>query len=71
MSRRGVSKQQEPLSVVSKKGGQDNKLSLDRRTLTGDVKVSSVSTNEVSGDVDPNSGGASIKGSFTAKVLKK
>jgi hypothetical protein len=39
--------------------------------LSGEVKVNSASADEISGDVDLTSGDTSIKGSFTAKVLKR
>jgi hypothetical protein len=61
----------ETAGIVSRKGGQDNKVWLDRHTLTGDVKVTSASADEISGDVDLSSGDTSIKGSFTAKILKR
>jgi hypothetical protein len=59
----------ETVGIVSRKGGADNKVWLDRSTLTGEAKVTSVSGDTISGDVDLSSGEISIKGSFTAKVL--
>jgi hypothetical protein len=61
----------ESVGIVSRKGGGDNKVWLDRSTLTGEVKVTSASAEEISGDVDLTSGDSSIKGSFTAKILKR
>ena len=61
----------ETVGIVSRKGGADNKVWLDRGTLTGEVKVTSASADEISGDIDVRSGDTSIKGSFTAKILKR
>ncbi|MGZ5484233.1 MAG: hypothetical protein ACXWID_19940 [Pyrinomonadaceae bacterium] len=61
----------ETVGIVTRKGGADSKYWLDRSSLTGDVKVTSVSDDSVSGDIDVTAGGASIKGSFTAKFLKR
>jgi hypothetical protein len=61
----------ETVGIVSRKGGADNKVWLDRSTLTGEVKVTAASADEISGDVDLSAGDTSIKGSFTAKILKR
>jgi hypothetical protein len=61
----------ETVGIVSRKGGADNKVWLDRGSLTGEVKVTSASADEISGDIDVASGDTSIKGSFTAKILKR
>jgi hypothetical protein len=61
----------ETVGIVSRKGGADNKVWLDRSTLTGEVKVTSASADEISGDIDVSAGDTSIKGSFTAKILKR
>ena len=61
----------ESVGIVSRKGGADNTAWLDRSTLTGEVKVTSASADEISGDIDVTSGDTSIKGSFTAKILKR
>lgn len=61
----------ETVGIVSRKGGADNKVWLDRSTLMGDVKVTSASADEISGDIDVSAGDTSIKGSFTAKILKR
>jgi hypothetical protein len=61
----------ETVGIVSRKGGADNKVWLDRSTLTGSVKVTSASADEISGDVDLSGGDTAIKGSFTAKILKR
>src|SRR5437588_719026 len=55
----------------ARKGGADVKSWLDRSMLSGEVKVTSASADEIGGDVDLTSGDSSIKGSFTAKVLKR
>jgi len=59
----------EDVAIVSRKAGTDNTGWLDRSTLTGDAKVTSVSGDTISGEVDLTSGAMSIKGPFTAKVL--
>ena len=61
----------ESVGIVSRKGGADNKAWLDRSTLSGEVKVTSASADEISGDIDVTAGDTTIKGSFTAKVLKR
>jgi hypothetical protein len=61
----------ETVGIVSRKGGADSKVWLDRSTVTGEVKVTSASADEISGDVDLTAGETSIKGSFTAKILKR
>jgi hypothetical protein len=61
----------ETVGITSRKGGADNKIWLDRSTLTGSVKVTSASADEISSDVDLSSGDTAIKGSFTAKILKR
>jgi hypothetical protein len=61
----------ETVGITSRKGGGDNKAWLDRSTLTGEVKVTSASADEISGDFDLSAGETSIKGSFTAKILKR
>lgn len=61
----------ETVGIVTRKGGADSKYWLDRGSLTGEVKVTSVSDDSVSGDIDVTAGEASIKGSFTAKFLKR
>jgi hypothetical protein len=61
----------ETVGIVSRKGGADNKVWLDRGTLTGEVKVTSASADEISGDIDVSAGDTTIKGSFTAKILKR
>jgi len=61
----------ESAGIVARKGGADVKSWLDRSMLSGEVKVTSASADEISGDVNLTSGDISIKGSFTAKVLKR
>jgi len=61
----------EDVGIVSRKGGAENKVWLDRSTLAGEVKVNSVSGDTMSCDVDLSAGETSIKGSFTAKILTR
>ncbi len=60
----------ESAGMVARKNG-DVKSWLDRSMLTGEVKVTSASADEISGDVNLSSGDMAIKGSFTAKILKR
>ncbi len=59
----------ETVSIVTRKDGKDNTLWLDRSALTGNVKVTSFSSDTMTGEVDLTSGEAAIKGPFTAKIL--
>jgi hypothetical protein len=59
------------VGVVTRKGSADTKNWFDRSSLTGEVKLSSVSDDSISGDIDVTAGDATIKGSFTAKILKR
>lgn len=61
----------ETVGIVSRRGSSDTKTWFDRSTLSGQVKVTSASADEISGDIDVTAGDNSIKGSFTAKVLKR
>jgi hypothetical protein len=61
----------ETVGIVTRRSGTDTKNWLDRSTLTGDVKLTSVSDDSISGDIDVTAGTSSIKGRFTAKVLKR
>jgi hypothetical protein len=61
----------EDVALVSRKGGADNKALLDRSTLSGEAKVSSVSGDTITGEVDLTSGTISLKGPFTAKILMR
>jgi hypothetical protein len=61
----------EDVAIISRKGGSDSKVWLDRSTLTGEVKVTSASGNTMSGEVNLSAGESTIKGSFTAKVLTR
>ena len=61
----------ESAGIVSRKGGPDNKAWFDRSTLSGQVKVTSATADEISGDIDLMAGDNAIKGSFTAKILKR
>jgi len=61
----------ETVGIVSRKGGADSKVWLDRSSLTGAVKITSASADEIAGDIDVSAGETSIKGSFTAKILRR
>jgi len=61
----------EDVTIVSRKGGSDARTTLDRSTLSGEVKITSASADSISGDIDVTSGDSSLKGSFTARVLKR
>ena len=61
----------ETVGLVTRRSGTDTRNWLDRNALTGEVKVTSVSADSISGDIDLTAGNASVKGSFTAKVLKR
>lgn len=61
----------ETAGIVARKNGADVKSWLDRSTLTGEVKVTSATADQISGDVNLSSGDMSIKGSFTAKILQR
>jgi len=61
----------ETVGIVSRKGAADNKAWFDRSTLNGQVKITSATSDEISGDIDLTAGDNAIKGSFTAKVLKR
>jgi hypothetical protein len=61
----------ETVGIVSRKGSNDAKTWFDRSILSGQVKVTSASADEIAGDVDLTAGDNAIKGSFTAKVLKR
>ena len=61
----------ETVGIVTRKGSADSKNWLDRSTLTGEVKLTAVSDDSISGDIDVTAGESSVKGSFTAKILKR
>jgi len=61
----------ETVGIVTRKGGAETKTWLDRSMLNGQVKVNSVSDDSASGDIDVTAGDITIKGSFTAKILKR
>jgi hypothetical protein len=61
----------ESVGIVARRNGADVKSWLDRTTLTGEVKVTAASTDEISGVMDLTSGDLSIKGSFSARILKR
>jgi hypothetical protein len=59
----------EDVAIISRKAGTDNTGWFDRGALTGDAKVTSVSGDTISGEVNLSSGAMSVKGPFTAKIL--
>ena len=61
----------ETVGVVTRKGGTDIKNWFDRSTLNGEVKITSVSGDSASGEIDVTAGQNTIKGSFTAKILQR
>jgi hypothetical protein len=61
----------EDVAIVSRKGGSDSKVWLDRNTLNGEVKVTKASGDTMSGEVNLTAGETTVKGSFTAKVLTR
>jgi hypothetical protein len=61
----------ESVGIVSRKGAADTKFWFDRSTLTGEVKLTSASADQIAGDINVSAGDNTIKGSFTAKVLKR
>ena len=61
----------ETVGVVTRKGNADTKTWLDRSSLAGQVTVTSVTDDSISGDIDVTAGDSAIKGSFTAKILKR
>jgi hypothetical protein len=61
----------ETVGIITRSGGADKTEWLDRSTLTGNAKITSVSGDTITGDIDVSAGGLSIKGPFTAKVLKR
>ncbi len=61
----------ESAGLVARKNGADVKSWFDRSMLTGEVKVTSASADEIRGDVNLTAGDSAIKGSFSAKILKR
>lgn len=61
----------ETVGIVTKKNGTEIKNWFDRSTLNGEVKVTSVSGDSASGEIDVTAGDNTIKGSFTAKILQR
>ena len=61
----------EDVSIVSRKSGADDKQWFDRSTLTGTVKITSVSGDTITGEVDLSDKDRMIKGPFTAKILAR
>jgi hypothetical protein len=61
----------ETVGIVTKKNGTEIKNWFDRSALNGEVKVTSVSGDTASGDIDVTAGDSTVKGSFTAKILQR
>ena len=61
----------ENVGIVTRKGNADTKNWFDRSSLSGQVTVTSVTDDSISGDIDVTAGDSAIKGSFTAKILKR
>lgn len=59
----------ETAGIITRKDGKDDTLWLDRSALNGTAKVTSVSGDSISGEVDLTDGQSAIKGPFTAKIL--
>jgi hypothetical protein len=61
----------ETVGIVTRKNGTEIKNWFDRGALNGEVRVTSVSGDSASGDIDVTAGDNAIKGSFTAKILHR
>ena len=61
----------ETVGIVTRKGGADIKNWFDRSTLNGEVRITSVSGDSASGEIDVTAGQNAVKGSFTAKILQR
>jgi hypothetical protein len=61
----------ETVGIVTRKGTADTKTWFDRNSVTGQVTVTSVTDDSISGDIDVTAGDNAIKGAFTAKILKR
>ena len=61
----------ETVGIVTRKGNADTKTWFDRSSLSGQVTLTSVTDDSISGDIDVTAGDNAIKGSFTAKILKR
>jgi hypothetical protein len=59
----------ETAGIVTRKDGKDDVLWFDRSGLTGNVKVTAVSGDSITGEADITDGQSAIKGPFIAKVL--
>ena len=60
----------EAVMVSTYGGGKESKVVFDRSATDGSVKVSSVSGDTVTGEINLTSGENSIRGPFTAKVIR-
>ena len=51
--------------------GKEEKISVDTQKAAGEVRITSVTEDTISGEVDITEGGHSVKGPFTAKITTK
>ncbi|HMS08926.1 MAG TPA: hypothetical protein PKE66_05550, partial [Pyrinomonadaceae bacterium] len=51
--------------------GKEEKISVDTRKAEGEVRITSVTDDTISGEIDLTEGGNSVKGPFTAKITTK
>lgn len=61
----------ENVSIRAFEGGKENRHIFSDSKMTGEVKITSVSKDSISGEIDLVEGDKAIKGSFTAEVYKK
>lgn len=61
----------ETVGIVTRKGNADTKTWFDRSSLSGQVTLTAVTDDSISGDIEVTAGDSAIKGSFTAKILKR
>lgn len=61
----------ETVGIVTRRGSADTKYWFDRSSVNGQVTVTSVTDDAISGDIDVTAGENTINGSFRAKILKR
>jgi hypothetical protein len=59
------------LNIARFTGGKEEKTSIDTRKADGDVKITSVTDDSISGEINITEGQNSVKGMFTAKITTK
>lgn len=52
-------------------GGKEEKITVDMKKAEGEVRITSVTKDTISGEIDLTEGGNSVKGPFTAKITTK